>query len=190
MAYKKETHQERLDRYFKIVELTYRGYAPKLIAELLGIGIGTVYKRLSKGAPKSKAVLYQFLQGQPNYVKNGRDRVREMVRHRDHYTCQECGRVWNRTMRRFDVHHLNGLCGKKSRGYDSVGETDGLTTLCHKCHMSKHVDNMKTNRGKLKNVDPYVLAERIEAGESYDSVARSLGASSAAIYSHLRNIRL
>lgn len=66
----------------------------------------------------------------------GRDFIREQVRKRDKYTCQKCGKKWKKGMRRFDVHHLNGMCGKMSRGYDRVIYMDELTTLCHKCHFN------------------------------------------------------
>lgn len=65
---------------------------------------------------------------------SGRDVIREKVRKRDKYTCQGCSRVWEPGTRRFDVHHLNGLCGKKSKKYDRVAEIGGLITLCHRCH--------------------------------------------------------
>lgn len=68
----------------------------------------------------------------------GRDLVSELVRIRDNKTCQNCHKKWNGEERRFDIHHLNGNCGKLSNSYDSRMQTDGLTTLCHKCHMSKH----------------------------------------------------
>lgn len=66
----------------------------------------------------------------------GKDRTREVVRLRDEHTCQMCKKVWKESTskRRFDVHHLGGLCGKKSRKYDRLSEIDGLITLCHKCH--------------------------------------------------------
>lgn len=79
---------------------------------------------------------------------NGRDRVRMLVRVRDNFTCQNCKNV--RTPRRckrdnlrhLDVHHLGGLCGKKSHGYDKISEMNRLITLCHKCHFS-HPEHSK-----------------------------------------------
>lgn len=88
-------------------------------------------------------------------VMQGKDRARELTRIRDKNTCQECKRKWKLPQRRFDVHHLNGLCGKKSRDFDSIYEIGGLITYCHKCHMSKHVKLM----GRVKVVD----ADRIKA---------------------------
>lgn len=66
----------------------------------------------------------------------GLDYIRECVRIRDKHTCQECGKVWKKGQRRFDVHHLDGQCGKKSQSYDRKANMDGLTTLCHKCHLN------------------------------------------------------
>ena len=36
---------------------------------------------------------------------SGRDRTREKVRIRDNYTCQGCGKKWQKGQRRLDVHH-------------------------------------------------------------------------------------
>lgn len=66
----------------------------------------------------------------------GRDRTREIARRRDNHQCQSCFKKWRSGMRRFDVHHLNGLCGKRSLSYDKVADVDGLITLCHKCHFN------------------------------------------------------
>ena len=78
------------------------------------------------------------------YQKTGRDYIRERVRVRDNYTCQSCG--LKRTpddakkehKKAFDVHHLEGLCGKKSKGYDKKNTMSCLITLCHKCHFNRH----------------------------------------------------
>lgn len=70
-------------------------------------------------------------------ITGGRDLNREKVRIRDKHTCQDCKRVWDGKERRFDVHHLNNLCGKKSRSYDKVSEIHDLITLCHKCHFNR-----------------------------------------------------
>ena len=39
----------------------------------------------------------------------------------------------------FDVHHIDGRCGKNSRGYDAVASVDKLITLCHSCHFRHHL---------------------------------------------------
>lgn len=84
--------------------------------------------------------------------KDGREYVRTLVRIRDNYTCQDCGErrdpetARKEGKRLFDTHHLNGLCGKMSRGYDKIGNMAGLITLCHKCHFNRpeHKTKAKT----------------------------------------------
>ncbi len=88
----------------------------------------------------------------------GRERTRVLVRIRDGFTCQSCGdfrsplmvQDYNKKLKTekgkiksFDVHHLNGECGKNSRGYDDVESLDGLVTLCHKCHFGHHQFSQK-----------------------------------------------
>jgi hypothetical protein len=68
----------------------------------------------------------------------GRDRNRELVRIRDGHACQACGKKWEVSKRRFDVHHLEGMCGKKSLGYDRLEDVGILITLCHECHFNHH----------------------------------------------------
>jgi transposase-like protein len=93
----------------------------------------------------------------------GRDYARNKVRERDNYTCQECGKRVTpeqvakhnerqpsnkNRMKSLDVHHLNGLCGKNSTGYDSVKDIGGLITLCHKCHYNRHDFSLTPARKK------------------------------------------
>lgn len=88
----------------------------------------------------------------PKLAHGGREVSRMFARIRDKFTCQDCGDVRlpkyvkthnNRCkglkgrIKLFDIHHLNGLCGKKSLGYDKMSEIDGLITLCHKCHYNR-----------------------------------------------------
>lgn len=80
----------------------------------------------------------------------GRDYVREQVRIRDERTCQQCGKVWMEGQRRFDVHHLNGMCGKKSRDYDQLSSMEGLITYCHKCHINLHPVRMRISEALRK----------------------------------------
>lgn len=117
----------------------------------------------------------------------GRDYVREKVRERDKRTCQnkECGKKWEEGMRRFDVHHLNGLCGKKSQKYDRISEMDGLITLCHKCHLSLHVNKDKLRRkGKLLGKTKEIK-KLLKQGKTYAAVGAHFGVSQAAISKHL-----
>ena len=87
----------------------------------------------------------------------GMDTPREIVRIRDNHTCQgqDCGRVWVYGERRFDIHHLNGVCGLKSRSYDNITDIDNLITLCHKCHLNlpEVIEKMATKSGRWKERD-------------------------------------
>lgn len=80
----------------------------------------------------------------------GRERTRHLVRKRDNFTCQTCGarrtpeEAKRLRVRMFDIHHLNGLCGKRSRAYDKIDDMPGLITLCHKCHFNHPEHTLKT----------------------------------------------
>lgn len=82
----------------------------------------------------------------------GRDYVRMKVRIRDNFTCQVCGDVrtpeetFHTGARLFDIHHLHGMCGKNSRGYDRLSDIDKLITVCHRCHFNhpEHSQNLKS----------------------------------------------
>jgi 5-methylcytosine-specific restriction endonuclease McrA len=78
----------------------------------------------------------------------GLDRIREQVRERDDFTCQNCGRVWQSGQRRFDVHHLD-ITMESIRNYAYDKENIYLLiTLCHKCHL-----NMPHNRAKIRKTN-------------------------------------
>lgn len=82
----------------------------------------------------------------------GRERTREARRIRDGHTCQMCGKMKLPGKRRLDIHHLRGVCGKKSRSYDKLEELDNLITLCHKCHFNMPDHTIKA-RIKTKPMD-------------------------------------
>lgn len=90
--------------------------------------------------------------------KQGREFSRGIVRARDNYTCQSCGEKRTLQMskkqnkKQLDVHHLGGLCGKKSKKYDSVKELKLMITLCHKCHYNhpEHSKNIVKNKVEKK----------------------------------------
>lgn|SRR3990167_177672 len=111
---------------------------------------------------------YRFCEGCWNrYMKRksgseleGTDRTREVVRIRDGHRCQEygggCGRAWVHGERRFDVHHLNGNCGKMSYSYDRISNISGLITLCHRCHLNlpETLEKMNRRDGNVKTHSP------------------------------------
>jgi hypothetical protein len=78
----------------------------------------------------------------------GRDFTREKIRTRDNHTCQICGKVWEKGMRKFDVHHRD--CKKeKSLQYDDYGkENYNLITLCHKCRLNLPEHRMSMALGR------------------------------------------
>lgn len=83
-----------------------------------------------------------------------------LVRIRDNFTCQDCGarRTFEEVeahnsklsglkgrIKLFDIHHINGMCGKKSLKYDKVSEMGGLITLCHSCHYKRPEHGVHSN---------------------------------------------
>jgi len=97
--------------------------------------------------------------------RTGREFTRISVRIRDNFTCQDCGNkrtleeVTNHNKKQkglkgriklYDIHHINGLCGKKSKGYDSIKNMSTLVTLCHKCHYNRHEHICKTKAWSIK----------------------------------------
>jgi len=52
--------------------------------------------------------------------------LKEKIRERDNYTCQECGKIHGGHGKKFDVHHID---------YDKTNNIpSNLITLCNKCH--------------------------------------------------------
>ena len=68
----------------------------------------------------------------------GRERTRELVRIRDKFRCRCCGKSWKKGKRRFDCHHIGGLCGKNSKACESPEKLPTMITLCHRCHFHQH----------------------------------------------------
>jgi hypothetical protein len=69
-------------------------------------------------------------------IYGGREFTRDKIRQRDNYTCQICGKVWQKGQRRFDVHHIDCI-KEKTRQCDNYElEKDNMITLCHKCHFN------------------------------------------------------
>jgi hypothetical protein len=55
------------------------------------------------------------------------DELKERIRKRDGYTCQECGKTQKELDRKLDVHHID---------YDKQNNNeDNLISLCSSCHM-------------------------------------------------------
>lgn len=111
----------------------------------------------------------------------GREVSREMARCRDHHRCKECDVKWVPGKRRFDCHHINGLCGELSRKYDK--DISVLITLCHRCHLNRHdrsagiTKNIKRLKGKKEEME-----ELRTLGKTYDEIGEKFGASGAAVW--------
>ena len=109
----------------------------------------------------------------------GREYTRFKVRERDGFRCQNCGKKWKKGQRQFDVHHLNGLCGKLSRAYDKLSTINTLVTLCHQCHCKTHT--FKKNVARRPNVDIAIVRKLLDSGLSQGKVAECVGASQALV---------
>lgn len=82
----------------------------------------------------------------------GRDFWKEVVRRRDDYTCQICGKIWQPEQRRFDAHHLDeNLEGENGRKYENCKCIDRMITLCHRCHLRLDTVRKKMSKAYRKN---------------------------------------
>jgi predicted transcriptional regulator len=147
--------QRRIRREI-IKGLVERGLSFRRVGQFFGISHTRVHqiakKPVAKGHERST-----FWAGQPEWRRRGRERIRYQVRARDNFTCTVCHKKWVEGTRHFDVHHLNGLCGKKSRGYDKSSEKDGLITVCHKCHYN-HPEHTIQRKKRLYTSAPFQTA--------------------------------
>jgi DEAD/DEAH box helicase domain-containing protein len=64
-------------------------------------------------------------------------RIRDLVRKRDHYTCQGCGRVEQPGIPQFHVHHKMPL--RTFTDLALANRLDNLVTLCPTCHKNAEV---------------------------------------------------
>jgi len=135
-------------RYKKFISLRKKGFTLIKIAKIFSISKQAVGERIRKGTPKCRGFYFDKHVFESCGLEaskiSGRERTRMLVRIRDKFKCQSCFKkllpveARNLGKRLFDIHHLNGLCGKKSRSYDKISDMDGLITLCHKCHFNRH----------------------------------------------------
>lgn len=159
------TLEQAIKRYERMVELKESGATGREIAAMYGISHQAVYDRLRRGRPKASSIIRGILALNGFGDLEGRDRARMLVRIRDKFTCQDCGAVRTAKevkeanarkstlkgkMKLFDVHHIKGLCGKNSLGYDSTNDLSGMVTLCHKCHYNRPEHGSKTKKNNLE----------------------------------------
>lgn len=149
------THEKSLQRYHGFLKFRGRGWTYRRIARRYSTTPAYVYERLKLGPPKSRVRNGNSVLLEKYKISRkigGRERTRMLVRIRDKFTCQDCKKVrglrevrnhnsqingLSGKIKLFDVHHLQGLCGKKSRVYDRVTDIHGLVTLCHRCHYNR-----------------------------------------------------
>ena len=83
-----------------------------------------------------------------NIDGGGRNFIREIVRARDKYTCQDCGKKWKVGQRRLDVHHLDkdqeGRSKEKGVIARDKKNLHRMITLCHKCHYNRPEHRVKS----------------------------------------------
>lgn len=157
--YEKE-YKQRLKKFAAMSKLLKKGYTQKQIASKYGVTRQAISHFLIQAGEDGSGIKLRQLKphNKYTYFLKGRDRTRMMVRIRDNFTCQDCGnrRTPEEAKKQkkylFDVHHLEGLCGKKSRGYDKQSDMDILVTLCHKCHYQRpeHKVNSLDFKGRKK----------------------------------------
>lgn len=136
--YAKKLYNNAVERQKVIFDLRKKGLTMKEIGIIFGVTKGRIWLILRQEIKFEN--YYREISPLKNEAKwrgNGRERARYLARLRDNFTCQDCNKKWEKGSRHFDVHHLNGLCGKVSRGYDSPKDISGLITLCHKCHFNR-----------------------------------------------------
>lgn len=143
---------ERERRYDLIMSLHKMEYSNQEVGDTLGLTNQRISQIIRAGKPVEIEIIRNPLWDRVGRDLGGRERTRTMARYRDNFTCQDCGlvrtpeevsehnsRLTSRKgrIKNLDVHHLNDLCGKKSKGYDKIEDVDGLITLCHKCHYNR-----------------------------------------------------
>ena len=79
--------------------------------------------------------------------------LKESIRKRDGYKCQECGITQEENKKKLDVHHIDGN--------DTNNAPKNMISLCVKCHRIKKMSGPKTHRtcGECKNSKPYNSGE-------------------------------
>jgi len=130
-GYKSPFSFKKLDESYLRKEERMKTRAEK--NRIIGLRKKAILEKVSENLNHNKEICRDVSRG-----LEGREYTREMVRARDDYTCQSCGKVWEKGSRRFDVHHKD--CDKdKTRQYDNYEkEKENLITLCHKCHLTLH----------------------------------------------------
>jgi hypothetical protein len=149
------------NRKLQMVNLKDKKYTYSQIGIIFGISRQRVHAIITgyssrKLHPRQITPVFDTL-GRPisreGITLQGADFTREIIRRRDNYTCQICGRVWQEGQRRFDVHHID--CDpSKTKQYDNLEkEKNNMITLCHKCHLNIPEHREKMALANRNNAD-------------------------------------
>ncbi len=69
---------------------------------------------------------------------------KEQIRHRDKYTCQDCGCHQVECIRKLDIHHIDEDKSNLS--------LDNLISLCVKCHSRRHIKRLNGHNLQMSQV--------------------------------------
>jgi hypothetical protein len=84
------------------------------------------------------------ISGEPLYNRDWDKELKEKIRQRDNYQCQECFIVQSKLKRKLHIHHID---------YDKENcDPNNLISLCHSCHVKTNNKNREkwTEHFKLK----------------------------------------
>lgn len=124
-------------------------------------------------------------------IEGGRDYNRELVRMRDRHRCTKCGLKWKQDERRFDVHHIDGNCGKRSTVSSLKDESprELMITLCHKCHLQLHSvrEKMASASGRrFTDDDKKIILGMLEQNIPVREIIKEFGSNKTTIHRYKR----
>lgn len=73
------------------------------------------------------------ISGEPLYNRDWNEELKEKIRQRDDYQCQECFTIQSKLKRKLHIHHID---------YDKENcDPNNLISLCHSCHVKTNNKN-------------------------------------------------
>ena len=211
------SYEDRLNRFHLITKMRDGGSSYREIGNEIGVSKVRVMQILMDGKPKERLVTERGgyvnkdlsictnkLTGERMtlthhcelYGFEGRDYPREKVRVAYGHTCQGCGVFRHPSMldkkegqKSLDIHHIGGLCGKKSRKYDRVCDLTKMIPLCHKCHFNHPEHRMaKTKYKKVNKKMEKQIKQMRAAGLSMDEISYRVGVSYPSVRKTLKKL--